>query len=224
MKISVIHGQTHKGNTYRLTHMLLEQLECKKEDISEFYVNGIGLCVGCAQCIYKDENLCPHRNGMLPIIKAMEEADVIIMDSPNYCMGMSGQLKNFCDHLGYRWMSHRPFDMRKKIGVGIATAAGMGAGKTAKAICSQISWWSVGRTFRLAFALNAANWEEVSEKPMGKLQKKIRKLANKINRSYGRVKPGFKTRALFKMMALMHKNMAWNEIETAHWKDNGWIS
>lgn len=33
MKIAVVHGQAHKGNTYNVTHLLLEQLECNKEDI-----------------------------------------------------------------------------------------------------------------------------------------------------------------------------------------------
>lgn len=224
MKVCVIYGQTHKGNTYRLTRLLLDQLACEKEDIKEFRVNGIGFCTGCTQCILKDEKLCPHRKDLLPIIEAMEEADIIIMASPNYCMGMSGQLKNFCDHLGYRWMSHRPYDMRKKTGIGIATTAGMGAGKTAKDLCRQMFWWSVGRTWRLSFIMNAANWEEIPVKRLKKLNKKVKKLGQNINRSYKRVKPGIKGRILFQIMTLMHKNMAWSEIETDYWKARGWIN
>ncbi len=223
MKICVVHGQNHRGNTYRLTQLLLEQLSCEKENIKEFYVGGIGQCTGCTQCILKDEKLCPHRLSMKPIVEALEEADVIILASPNYCMGMTGQLKNFCDHLGYRWMSHRPFDMRKKIGVGISTTAGMGAGKTAKELCKQLFWWSIGRTFSLSFTVNAIRWEEISEKRILKLNRKVQRLARRINSRYGKVHQSLKSRAMFKIMTLMHRNMEWNEIETAYWKANDWI-
>lgn len=223
MKICVVHGQNHRGNTCRLTQMLLEQLDCEKDNIKEFHVGSIGQCTGCTQCILKHEKLCPHRVSMQPIVEALEEADVIILESPNYCMGMTGQLKNFCDHLGYRWMSHRPFDMRKKIGIGISTTAGMGAGKTAKELCKQLFWWSVGRTYSLSFVVNAIRWEEIPEKRILKLSKKVRKLAHKINGRYGRVHQSLKSRILFRIMTLMHQKMEWSETETAYWRANGWI-
>ncbi len=223
MKIAVVHGQAHKGNTYNVTHLLLEQLDCEEEDIKEFNVNGISPCVGCTQCILKDENLCPHRDMTEPIIKALEEADVIILDSPNYCMGMSGQLKTFCDHLGYRWMSHRPYDMRQKIGIAISTTAGAGASKTTKAIGNQMIWWSMGRVYQLSFTVMAQKWDEINSKRIKKLNRKVRRLAAKINRTAGKVKPCIKTRVFFKIMTVMHKNAVWSEFENEYWKKNGWI-
>lgn len=224
MKITVVNGQAHKGNTYQLTHMLLEQLDCNEGDIKEFNVNGMGQCVGCTQCILKDEKVCPHRAQVEPIIEALDESDVIIFNSPNYCMGMSGQMKSFCDHMAYRWMSHRPNGtMRNKIGVAISTTAGTGASKTTKAICTQFTWWAVGRTYQLPFTVSAYKWEEISKKRIEKLQKKVKKLANKINHRVGHVRPCFKTRFFFGMMTIMHEKMAWSELETEHWRANGWI-
>lgn len=224
MKIAVVHGQLHKGNTYQVSHMLLKQLNCEEAEIKEFNVNGIGQCVGCYQCIVKDEHLCPHKAQMEPIRNALDEADVIIFASPNYCMGMTGQMKSFFDHMAYRWMSHRPNGaMRNKIGVAISTTAGMGASKTTKQICQQFLWWAMGRNYSLNFSVNAFKLEEVNQKRMVKLEKKIGKLADKINHKAGHVKPCFKTRFLFGIMTKMHKGADWSQLETDYWKANGWI-
>lgn len=152
MKVAVIHGQAHKGSTYNVTRSLLDQLNCEEADIMEFQVNGMGQCMGCFSCILKDEERCPHRAQVEPIILAMEEADVIVVESPNYVMGMTGQLKSFFDHLGYRWMAHRPNgEMRKKIAVAISTTAGSGAKKATKDIATQFMWLAIGKyiSFRL---------------------------------------------------------------------------
>lgn len=148
MNVVVVHGQRHKGNTYKVTKMLLEKLNCEESDIKEFHVTNISQCIGCVKCIMEDEKLCPHYNEVKDIISAIDESDIIILESPNYCMNMTGQLKTFCDHMAYRWMVHRPVDMRKKIGVAISTTSGVGAGKTTKQIKEQLMWWSVGRVYR----------------------------------------------------------------------------
>jgi len=224
MKVVVVHGQAHKGNTYHLTHMLLEQLDCEKEDIKEFNINGIGQCVGCMNCIMKDENLCPHRSQTAPIIDAIDRADVIIFETPNYCMGMSGQLKSFCDHMAYRWMSHRPNgNMKSKIGVAISTTAGAGASKATKDICNQFTWWAVGKTYQLPFIAAAFSWDEIKDKKKMKLTKKVKKLGRKISNNVDKVKPGLKTRFYFNMMKMMQKGMAWNPTDNEYWKKQGWI-
>ncbi|MDO5520930.1 MAG: NAD(P)H-dependent oxidoreductase [bacterium] len=53
-----------------------------------------------------------------------------MIDSPCYCMGMTGALKSFLDHLAYLWLSHRPHpQMFHKVGVVISCAGGAGAKK-----------------------------------------------------------------------------------------------
>lgn len=223
MKIVVIHGQAHKKNTFKVTQLLLKELNSCEEDIVEFNVNDISPCCGCTQCIIKDESLCPHYQQISSIIKSIDEADVIVMDSPNYCMGMTGQLKSFCDHLAYRWMSHRPVDMRSKIGVAISSTAGAGASKTTKQIAEQMIWWSVGKVYQITFTIGALSIEEVKDTQLEKLKKKINKVAKNINEKVGNSKPSFKTRFYFKVMTIMNKKMPWSEIETDYWKRQGWI-
>ena len=50
MKIVIIHGQSHKGSTYHIAHMLAEKLD---GEIKEFFLpRDFGeFCVGCTRCI-----------------------------------------------------------------------------------------------------------------------------------------------------------------------------
>lgn len=224
MKVAVIHGQVHHGSTYHLTQLLLEKLHCEKEDITEYTVNGMGQCVGCFQCIMKDEHLCPHRTQTEPIIQAIEAADVIVMESPNYVMGMSGQLKSFCDHMAYRWMSHRPNgEMRQKIGVAISTTAGNGAKSVTKEMATQFTWWAVGKVYQLPFVAAASCWNEVSAERKAKAEKQTDRIANAVNTKFGHVKPGYKSRFLFWMMGKMQEGMSYNPVDVAWWEKHGWI-
>lgn len=224
MKVAVVHGQAHKGSTYYLTQMLLNKLKCKKEEVTEFYVNDIKDCIGCFQCIIKDENTCPHRSQIKEIILAIEEADVIVIASPTYVFSMSGQLKTFFDHMGYRWMSHRPHAaMKNKIGIAISSAAGAGAGKTTKQIASQMFWWNVGKTYQIPLTVSAMGWNGVKDNIKMKAEKKTSKIANLILKKVGCVRPGIKSKFLFFIMKQMQKGMGYNQVDVKHWKDNGWI-
>ncbi|MDF2822504.1 MAG: NADPH-dependent reductase [Clostridiales bacterium] len=224
MKITVVHGQVHKGNTYHITQMLLDKLNCTKEEVSEFYVNGIGDCVGCFQCVMKGENTCPHRCQIEEIIKAIEEADVIIIDSPTYVLSVSGQLKTFFDHMGYRWISHRPYPtMKQKIGVAISTTAGAGAKKTTNLIASQMFWWSVGKTYQIPITVAAMNWDQMSPERKAKAERKAVKISQSIQHKLGHVKPGIKARFMFFIMKQMHKGMDYSPIDMNYWKEKGWI-
>ena len=223
MRITIVYGQQHKGNTYKLTQLLVSELkEAAKEQetcgIQEFYVNDMSYCVGCVQCIMESEERCPYKEELRPARTAIEEADIVMLVSPNYCMNMSGQLKTFCDHMAYRWMSHRPLNMRNKTGVAISTTAGMGAGKVTKLIKEQMQWWSVGRVFRLPQVIWDMKWEDTTSKQMKKLQVKVHKAAVKIykNRLHPRVE--LKLKFLFFMMKNMHKEGMCPPLESEYWK------
>ena len=224
VKTVVLHGQSHKGSTYHITRMLLDRLEGPENEVTEFQTNNLSSCTGCFTCILKDEHLCPHRDAVQPVIQAIENADVVIAESPNYCMGMSGQLKTFFDHMSYRWMAHRPHPaMRGKIGVAISTTAGVGAAKTAKSIKQQMFWWGIPKIYFISQAVAASSWADVKPKIKDSLTAKADRLADKLLRKVGRVKPGFKSRFMFQIMKMQQKGSAWNPVDRKHWQDNGWI-
>ena len=129
MKVTIIHGQSHKGSTYHIAHNLAEKL-CQntyqsydrnnmdsvhdtlstENSITEFFLprDFDNYCVGCTQCFMQSEKKCPHYEKLAPITKAIDEADVIILESPVYVYHVTGSMKAFLDHYGWRWLVHRP--------------------------------------------------------------------------------------------------------------------
>ena len=130
MKVTIIHGQSHKGSTYHIAHSLAEKL-CKntynsydihnvnnshnsnntdisndtfsaENSITEFFLpkDFDNYCIGCTQCFMQSEKKCPHYEKLAPITKAIDEADVIILESPVYVYHVTGSMKAFLDHYG----------------------------------------------------------------------------------------------------------------------------
>ena len=222
IKITVIHGQSHKGSTYHIAKILSDKIG---GEVTEFFLpkDFSSFCMGCTQCFEKTEKMCPHYESLQPITKAMDESDVIILASPVYVYHATGAMKAFLDHLGYRWMVHRPEEsMFHKQGVCISTAAGGGMKSTNKDMKDSLFFWGVGRIYQIGVAVAAISWEKVNEKKKKRIEKKTTKIANEIKKRCGRVKPSLKTRMLFQVMRLVQKN-GWNEADVKYWKEKGWI-
>ncbi len=103
MKIAMINGQNHKGSTYHIGKMLADKLG---GEVTEFSLpRDFGhFCVGCNQCIVKDEKLCLYYKELKPLTEAIDSADVIILTSPVYVYHCTGSMKAWLDHYGYRWI------------------------------------------------------------------------------------------------------------------------
>lgn len=227
MEITIIHGQAHQGSTYHITHELLNHIKKEEDIIHEFMLpkDGPSYCVGCFNCIYKGEQLCPHQASVQKIVGAMITSDLIVINSPTYCLDMSGQLKALFDHLGFMYMTHRPKkEMFHKIGITLSTAAGAGAKYVTKSIKKQMTWWGVAKTYRLSFNVQAKSFSEVPDKIKKKISKNTQKLATKIMKHKNHVKPNLKSVLLFKLMRMMHRGNTWNAIDKNHWEANGWLT
>ncbi|MGO5359449.1 flavodoxin family protein [Anaerofustis sp. LCP19S3_F7] len=109
MKVALINGQNHKGSSYNTGKILALKLT-SEEDIFEIFLpkDFDKYCMGCNSCFMKSERLCPHYELIHPIDEIMKKCDVLIFTTPTYVFHMSGQLKGFLDHFGYRWIVHRP--------------------------------------------------------------------------------------------------------------------
>ena len=221
MKITMIHGQSHKGSTYHIAKMLSDKLE---GEVTEFFLprDFDSFCIGCTNCFEKSETLCPHYEKLRPITEAMDEADVIILESPVYVYHATGAMKVFLDHYGYRWMVHRPEEkMFHKQAVCISTAAGAGMKSTIKDMADSTFFWGVAKTYQYGIAIAAVSWDEVSEKKKQKIEKKTTALARTIKKRIGKVKPSIKTRGFFQIMRMLQKN-GWNEADVNYWNEKGW--
>lgn len=221
MKITIIHGQSHKGSTYHIARMLAEKLTGQ---ITEFFLpRDFGqMCVGCANCFTKTETLCPHYKQLKLITDAIDEADVLIFESPVYVYHATGAMKTLLDHYGYRWMVHRPEEkMFQKQAVCISTAAGAGMKSTNKDMADSMFFWGVGKIYQYGVAVRAISFDGVDEKIKQKIDKKTTALADKIKKNSGKVKPGIKTKIFFNVMRMMQKS-GWNEADANYWKEKGW--
>ena len=221
MKITMVHGQSHKGSTYHIGKMLADKLG---GEVTEFFLpKDFGkFCVGCCQCILRDEKLCPHYNEIRPLTDALGTADVIILTSPVYVYHSTGSMKAWLDHYGYRWMLHRPDPgMFLKQGVCISTAAGAGTKSTNKDMADSMFFWGMGKIHRYGTAVHAVNYGDISRKKHSEIEKATDKLAKKIRRNYGHVKPGIRTKLYFEVMRKLVKG-DWNKADVAYWKEQGW--
>ena len=222
MKITIIHGQSHKGSTYHIADMLAKKLG---GEVTEFFLpkDFHEFCIGCTNCFMKDESACPHFEQLMPITKAMDKADVLIFASPVYVYHATGAMKVFLDHYGYRWMVHRPNEaMFKKQAICISTAAGAGMKSTNKDMADSMFYWGVGKIYKYGVAVRAVSFKEVPEKIKSKIDKKTTSLAEKIKKKNGKINPGLKTKVFFYMMRLFMKK-GWNQSDVNYWKEKGWI-
>ena len=222
MKAAVIYGNSRRGTTWRLARLFLEGLD--GAEVTEFFLprDFDSACTGCMGCIMEGEAHCPHAGALAPILAALEGADLIVLSSPVYVMGMTGAMKCFCDHLAWSWTVHRPLPaMFSKVGVAISTAAGPCTGKTCKDLKQQLFYWGVPKTFSWGEAVGGG-WDYMDETKKTVLERKAKRLAARVQRSVGRVKPGLKLRAWFWLMTLVRRTNAIPG-DTAYWKEHGWL-
>lgn len=231
MKITLVNGTMRKNNssTYNCAKIFIENLTGENE-VTEFFLpkDMPYPCTGCSQCISKGEDKCPHYDSVKPIATALEKADIIILSSPVYVYDVSGQMKMLFDHLAYRWYPHRPHPgMFNKIGVTFSTAAGAGLGHTLKTMTNQFDFWGIKRIFKFGLAVNGVDWNNVPEKIKIKANKKLIKLAKKVNKTQkkiDRLSPRPFTVIFYYIMKMLSKS-AWRvgTIDNDYWMKNGWL-
>lgn len=222
MKITLIHGQNHKGSTYHIGKLLAEQFG--NSDIQEFFLpkDLEHFCMGCYQCIENEEK-CPFYNEKNRIMQAIEAADLLIFTTPTYCMRASASMKAFMDLTFTYWMSHKPRKcMFSKKAVVISTAAGTGTKSAIKDITNTLFYWGVPYIKEYGIAVQAMGWEQISDKKKKKIKEDITKLARKLQKE--KVHVGTKTRFMFHMMRMMQlNNWGASKVEKDYWKQNGWL-
>lgn len=221
MKITVIHGQSHQGSTCHIARALAQKLGGETREF--FLPRDFGeFCAGCTLCFTDSEMKCPHYEKLAPITEAIDQADILILASPVYVYHATGAMKAFLDHYGWRWMVHRPQErMFRKQAVCISTAAGAGMGSTNRDMAHSAFWWGIARTYKLGVAVNETSWERVADEKKRKIDKKLYRLAKKLKAGQGRVRPGLKTRAVFRAMGIMQRR-GWNPADSSYWREKGW--
>ena len=114
MKVLAIMGSPRKGNSYKLTQLIEEELKNRGEiDFEYLFLKDTPLanCLGCHLCIKKGENFCPLSDDRDLVLAKMAGADGVIFVSPVYMFTITALMKNFVDHLAF--LVHRPVFFKK---------------------------------------------------------------------------------------------------------------
>ncbi|WP_455544111.1 flavodoxin family protein [Intestinibacter sp.] len=227
MKVTVIHGQSHKGITYTMTKNVLEFLMDSDDELYEFFLpkDGPNFCIGCNNCFLKGEEFCPGADKVQPIMKAMEESEVIILDSPNYVMEMSGNMKSLMDHFAYRWVTHRPHGkMFTKVGITISSSAGAPPNHIVKSMAKQLKWMGVPKVYTFPLISNAMGVSDIKPEKQAELRQKAEKVANKVKKRVQNPHASLKGKVMFNIFRKMQSSpdAAWNPKDRDWWVDQGW--
>ena len=226
MKILTIIGTSHKGNTRAITDLFLDEFKDEKNEFDEIILPNDfkNFCLGCANCILKGEDKCPHYNEVSKIEERILRADLIILSTPIFVGSCTGSLKALLDHFGYMWLVHRPKEeMFNKVGLIITSAGGSGVKQTTKLLKSNLFYWGVPKIYNYGVTTMKMKGNYCDYKNKDKIKKQVSKKVKQINKSLEKRKVGFKTKFFFKLFGMTQKN-GWNKTDSDYWKDKGWLN
>ena len=121
-QVIAISSSGRKRNTYRLIESTRKTLEEAGIELEIIHLTDLTIkdCRGCDACILVDK--CPIKDDCHQLFEKLESADGVILTSPVYMAGVSGQLKRFIDRT-CRWY-HRPILVGKPVLLMTTTAGG----------------------------------------------------------------------------------------------------
>ena len=158
------------------------------------------------------------------LLDALDAADVLIFTTPTYCMHASAPMKSFLDLTFTRWMSHRPAGcMFRKRALVVSTAAGAGAGGAVKDVKQALRYWGVPSVLGYGKAIQAMNWDMVSDKNRARIERDVKSLSRKLS-AQNPPRAGLWTRMTFFMMRMMQQ-AGWGSdpCEAEYWRSMGWM-
>ena len=224
MKIVMLNGQNHRGSSYHIGRAVIDRIEGEKEVTEFFFPKDLDhFCLGCYRCI-EDAAACPYYEEKKVILDAIDGADLLVVTTPTYCMHVSAPLKAFIDLTFDLWMSHRPMaSMFTKRALIVSTAAGTGTGSAMKDVQDALVYMGVPKIVKYGLTVQAMNWEGVDHKKKAKIERDAARIAKQLSTDKAPA-VGIRTRFLFRMMGMLQKK-GWNSspVETAYWKEKGWL-
>lgn len=183
MRILVINGSPHKGNTWayyeeaKIAMQQNAQEEITFEEISLLKLN-IPFCIGCEKCFREGESVCPHYEKIREVSHKIEISDGVIILCPTYSLGVSAVTKNLIDHMSYNY--HRPRFFGKKVMI-ICTTLGKGAKECRKYLHDVFMFWGFNRTYNLDFAIASMPHLKPSTKTLERTRKRAIKFYKDIS-------------------------------------------
>lgn len=172
MRILIINGSPHKGNTWRLTEKVKEQIESFDDSVSfeEIHLSerNIPFCTGCSVCFRKGHIFCPHNQYIQPIMDKIADCDGVIFSVSCFQGAVPALTKNFTDHLAF--LIHRPRYFDKKALI-ISTTGGVSADSVTQSLANTLPGWGFNKCYQLPIVALSWNDYKPSEKHIKKAYK-----------------------------------------------------
>ncbi len=103
MQILVVNGSPRgkKGNTYLLQQAFVSGAIEAGAHVEEVFLHKLKIrpCLGCFHCWIKTPGVCVQKDDQAVLLEKCSEADVLVLATPVYVDGMTGQTKVFLDRL-----------------------------------------------------------------------------------------------------------------------------
>lgn len=100
MNILVLNGSPRlKGNTKQMVNAFQEGAESAghQVDVSDVCKKRIAGCLACEYCHTRGKGVCAQKDDMQEVYDLLNKADMLVIASPIYYHGISGQLKCVLD-------------------------------------------------------------------------------------------------------------------------------
>jgi multimeric flavodoxin WrbA len=226
MKVLVIMGSPHRGNTYGACEEFKEHVQkgCGAE-FEYVWLKDIDMrpCTGCYVCFQHGEAKCPHQDDIRSIVKKMDEADGVVFASPVYSNNVSGLMKAFIDRISYN--GHRPRFFGKKAFF-ISTTGMFGTKKVLRYMSSVAGgWWGFDVVGRVGVVMkNGAMPRDHIELNSRLLAKAARKYSRALLLNKAR-RPTLKDVVVFHWArGAISQLEEVSPVDYRYWKEKGWLS
>lgn len=116
MKILVLNGSPRiNGNTKKMIHAFKMRAESVHNQVSVVDVcqKKIAGCIACEYCHTKGDGQCIQKDDMQEVYDLLKEAEMLVIASPIYYHGISGQLKCTLDRFYSAAYPQRPPHLKK---------------------------------------------------------------------------------------------------------------
>ena len=117
-KIMIIDGGPRKTfNTASMLQKFAEGATSVSSDIEVKTTRLYGLdykgCMSCMACKIKGKasNVCKFKDALTPVLEEIAGADGLVLGSPIYFGGVTGQMRTFLERLAFPWLSYNDYSL-----------------------------------------------------------------------------------------------------------------
>ena len=224
MKVVAFVGSARKRHTYRAAENFLQKLQSLGDidyEIVALSDYNLKACKGCKLCLDRGEELCPLKDDRDLLMEKIDEADGILMATPNYSFQVSGIMKVFLDRFGY--VFHRPKYFGKTYTSLIAQ--GIYGGKD---IVKYLNFIGNGMGFNVVKGLVITTLEPMTEERRLKTDRILESHSRKFYKSL--MKKEYPSPSIFKLMVYRMSRSSMAEMldesyrDYSYFTEKGWFT